>query len=64
MTKNFLYVELFFGDGHVHVVYLPEDLCMPKCLSAAAAAAGALFACCPNKYRCRQFFNPNIRQNG
>lgn len=52
-------IELVFCDGSRHIASLPENLCTPSCLRAAAAAAGAIHCLCPSKYGSRQFGNPN-----
>lgn len=52
-------IFMFFEPYDVKVAYLPEELCKPACLQAAAAAADALFVRCPHKYGCKQFLNPN-----
>ena len=56
-----LTIQLWFNGpngAEFHEAFLPIELCTPKCLVTAAAAANALFATCPTKYGCRQFTNP------
>lgn len=54
-------IQLWFNTemgARCQCAYLPASLCKPKNLVAAAVAAGALFACCLQKYGGRQFCNP------
>lgn len=63
---DLLEVVLYFVSSdrtyYTRTIDLCRSQCTPKWLRGCAEDSGALFACCPSKYGCRQFINADAER--